>query len=315
MISVTVCKDSEAFTCEVMYDPSNVKAAPDLILGSDKLRDVKLTQIVPLLDWSEDDDLNLIRVLQCIKMIYVDKEKVAINALGLERINCDMAYLEVHFPQTFECTLRRHDENTIVNFLFKGSSNPDKDGNMDCDDSIMPVQYTVEIEYTIRGTEIRAERNVDLESKISLLDSISMPQLQKGKHIAQFIEELDNAVQTAIADAARKVGMEEKKKQLVKYMVEHFKEYLLEYDDENYSIAAFIFQSSEKNEDNVTYIHFFPDLNPQIMMASFLKTNPEVAFHPEVRQLKLRPMDLTQPPDVIAKLIKEAIDEDHGMNA
>jgi hypothetical protein len=83
---------------------------------------------------------------------------------------------------------------------------------------------TVDIEYRIFGNMIRTDHSVQFDTKFPANSSIKIPPFPAGKHIAEFIAELEDEINEMHAESARRIDMETRKKNLVEFMVDFFNE-------------------------------------------------------------------------------------------
>ncbi|KAH6570638.1 hypothetical protein BASA50_002775 [Batrachochytrium salamandrivorans] len=312
-IGIWVC-GKIALSCIVIYDAGDISFPPDLIIQGCHVR---LSDIKPLVEWKADDESNLLQTLLSVRRTFIEEQRQRFLGSNVERISFEMGCID-HI-QGLELLLERSDTSRNVIYhiyvpvpyhekpVCPGHSEPSNN-------AVIHFAYTVnesnrKLESATR--EFLVVKNMKTDPAVKLpkcgLDVLIVD------YITQVQDILSSMQNTYLKDlSAREI--------LVRCLATEFSEFILEYDDVNFTYFGMCIYINPVSEEQqmakiscgaIVNIHIpetYPAEQFRIILSSPTLFQSDGSHLPESREWLLSHIRGMTPEDAVAA-IKSSVAE------
>ncbi|KAJ3218079.1 hypothetical protein HDU67_006637 [Dinochytrium kinnereticum] len=255
---------------------ADIAYPPDVIVHG--IPDLKLYEIQPLLDWDLEDPNNVLNVLACLRKRHQGLEFFVIN------------------PPDGETKV-------LLKFLLNLSLDP---ANAKSTPNVV-----VKITYSIKNASVtNVQRESYFDPPTTFSRPFKLPEFKKDATVIDFVMDAEEHAGAYFRDMLQSGS---KKKAILLAVINEFRSKCLEYDDDHFSYASFVFDmpfltgGSDNSITMLVNVHMADGLPIKVYMSSTLFTHPD-GFTPETTQLSAR-IDSDMAPEQVIGRLRTALTE------
>ncbi|KAJ3293102.1 hypothetical protein HK104_004742 [Borealophlyctis nickersoniae] len=242
------------FTCQVIYDLGDITYPPDIIVDGGDGFTVALGEVEPLVHWDAEDEENLWKVLLRLRERYLEFQRRRIKGLDVQRIHFEFSSVEhrdvfvqegngraqakaiFQFPVRIEA--KDDDGSEDVDMLIDIST--EDGGRVQVDAPSLEARVTVTFVLSAKDV-LRIEKSIDLPLLLEKANTFKIPDFPLEKSMVEFVIEVESRLREAYTRVRQRLRA---RRDLVIALVTEFSNNVVEYDDEEYLYASFLFEVS-----------------------------------------------------------------------
>ncbi|KAI9348471.1 hypothetical protein BDR26DRAFT_892043 [Obelidium mucronatum] len=292
-ISASLC-GKPAFECDVIYDGADPLASPDLLVLQG-LPNLKLASLKPLINWDSTDEMNLFKLLEAMKAVYLERELARIHEAGLDAVAFDISSVSHYSNLEYRLFNDGVEKSVHAQFDVEFQKNAPSETKPVTDVLTEKQPASIKLVYSISSYD-NSVTNVERSVEFSDDENVFVPKMASNVPLIDVVLELEESVKKHLASKDELTG---KKKKLCMKMVDRFTTQLLEYDALSYDKASFYFElkPATVKKDAVGVIamfEFFDAKPPRLSLISPIKsrTGADDDYMPDVRMIPIM-LDMT----------------------